>query len=305
MHTIEIPDKNITLDFPSEVDEMNNEQFVCYVELVLQYVIGSINKEQLQVMLVQKLMDLRMSYRVAFLYPEEKEECETNILRLAELMESFLEDYEKDGKLVKSFKLKSTRNFVPRILGYHGPKDGFENVTFCEYRIARNYFRKFAETNEESYLNSLVAILYRPSKWFTFFRRLRSSWDGEIRQAFTSKSNQLSVEKRAKRISKVPYHIRYCVFLYFCGCEDYLKSGRPIIDGLELDFSQLYTDASGDDKGNVGMVGLLFSLAETGVFGNIEQTDSQHLWDIMVRVYQVVMQARAFDEKIKKNGTSS
>jgi hypothetical protein len=166
-------------------------------------------------------------------------------------------------------------------------------------------FPAVCRNQRRDFLNYLVAILYRPAKHFTFFCRFSSLWDGEIRQTFTSKTNQASVERRVKKIAKVPFAVKYCVYLYFCGCEDYLKSGKPVIDGVELDFSQLYTDASEDDKGNVGMVGLLFSLAETGVFGNIEQTDGQHLWDIMVRVYQVVMQARAFDEKMKRNGTGT
>ena len=69
----------------------------------------------------------------------------------------------------------------------------------------------------------------------------------------------------------------------------------------------IYKEKDSEDvsDGNVGLIGLLYSIAETGVFGTIEQTDNQNIWDIMVRVYQVVMQGRATEEKMKKHGTSS
>ena len=76
---------------------------------------------------------------------------------------------------------------------------------------------------------------------------------------------------------------------------------RPEVDGIELDLSKLYTKGSSDtSKTDVGMVGLLYSLAETAVFGSIEQTDNSNLWDIMIRLYQVVMQMQEIEEINKK-----
>ncbi len=304
MHTIEIPEKKKAVDFPSEIDEMTADQFTCYVDLVLKYVSSKITENQFKMRLVQKLLDLRMSFRYAFLSVEEKEECDTSLVRLSELMDCFIEEYQKDGKPVKAFKLKSVRNFLPVISGYHGPRDCFENISYCEYRTARGYFRSFAEDGNEDSLNHLVAVLYRPAKKFWFIRKFMQSSDGEIRIPFHSKSNPLLLEQRARKIAKAPYPVRYTVFLYFSGCEDFLKTGKPQVDGVELDFSQLYKEKSSEntDKSDVGMVGLLFSLAETGVFGTIEQTDNANLWDIMVRVYQVVMQMKSLEEKTKSNG---
>ena len=307
MHTLEIPDKKQVVDFPSEIDEMNQDQYLCYIELVLHYISGNIDENQFKTRLLQKLLDIRMSYKYALMSNLDKGFCNAEIVRLSDLMDCFIEDYQKKGKPVKSFKLKSVRNFVPKILGYYGPKDCFENLTYCEYRTAREYFRVFAESSEDKDLNHLVAVLYRPSKPWWFVRKRLPSCDGEIRIPINSKSNPLLLERRVKRIAKVPFHIRYSVFLYFSGCEDFLKTGKPVIDGIELDFSDLYKekDADQSNEGNVGLIGLLYSIAETGVFGTIEQTDNQNIWDIMVRVYQVVMQGRAMEEKMKKHGTGS
>ena len=307
MHTLEIPDKKQIIDFPSEIDEMNQDQYLGYILLVLQYISGTIDANKFKTRLVQKLLDIRMSFKYSLMNNLDKGFCNAEIVRLSDLMDCFIEEYQKKGKPVKSFKLKSVRNFVPEILGYHGPRDAFENLTYCEYRTAREYFRLFAENGEDNDLNHLVAVLYRPAKPGWFIRRYLHGSDGEIRVAFVSKSNPLLLQRRVKRIAKVPFHIRYSVFLYFSGCEDFLKSGKPVIDGIELDFSSLYKEKDSEDvsDGNVGLIGLLYSIAETGVFGTIEQTDNQNIWDIMVRVYQVVMQGRATEEKMKKHGISS
>lgn len=308
MHTLEIPDKNISITFPSEIDEMTSQQFILYIDLVLQYVSGKIDEVTFKARLVQKLLDIRMSFGYVVMNPMEKEQCDTEVQRLAELMECFIEEYQKEGKPVKAFKLKSVRNFVPVLAGYHGPRDCFENVTFCEYRTAKGFFKEFAEDGNEKALNNLCAVLYRPAKRFWFLRKHMPSCDGEIRVPFIAKSNPFILEKRAEKIGKLPFHVRYTVFLYFSGCEDFLKTGKPVVDGIELDFSQLYkSDNDNDDNpaGNVGTIGLLYSLAETGVFGTIEQTDNANIWDIMVRLYQVVMQMKSLEAKTKSHGSGS
>ena len=298
MHKIEIPDKNLVINFPSEIDEMTNPQFVRYIYYVLQYVSGKINEEQLKLYLARFLLDVRKGIRYAFMGPEEKEACDVNLVRVSELMEGFIE-VGKDGER-REFKLSSVRNFVPKILNYHGPGDCFENLTYCEYRTARSFFKSYIKDNKEDALDQMVAVLYRPSKAFWPIRKYFRGSDGERRNPFTEKSNPLFFKRRVKRISRAPYHIRYAVFLYFSACEDYLRTGKPVVDGNELDFSKLYTNQSDDgSRSDVGLVGLLYSLAETGVFGNIEQTDNSNLWDVMIRIYQVVMQMQDIESKNK------
>ncbi len=299
MHKIEIPDKNLVINFPSEIEEMTNQQFVRYIYYVLQYVSGKIDETQFKLYLTKFLLNVRNDIKYAFMNSEEKEQCDVNLVRISELMEGFIEGNKDDEK--REFKLTSVRNFVPVILNYHGPENCFENLTYCEYRTARSFFKSYIRDNKEDDLNQMVAVLYRPSKSFWHIRKYFRGSDGERRNQFTEKSNPLFFKRRVKRISRVPYHIRYAVFLYFSACEDYLKTGKPVVDGNELDFSKLYTNQSDDEsRSDVGLVGLLYSLAETGVFGNIEQTDNSNLWDIMIRIYQVVMQMQEIDSKNKK-----
>ncbi len=302
MHKIEIPDKKIIIDLPSEIDEMTNKQFVRYLFHVLQYISGKINEDQFKIILVNILLDIRgTGFRYHFKSQEKKAACETNLARISELMECFIEEHHNEGRPVREFMLKSVRNFVPRILNYYGPESCFENLTYCEYRTARGFFKAFAQENKEDDLNHLVAVLYRPTKILWCIRKYFGSSDGEKRIPFKAKSNPIYLLRRVIRISRFPYHLRYAVFIYFSACEDYLKTGKPKVDGNELDFSKLYMkEEDGSTKADVGLVGLLYSLTETGVFGNIEQTDNTNLWDIMIRLYQVVMQMQEMEEKSKK-----
>ena len=301
MHNIRIPGNNIAIDFPSEIDEMTNKQYVSYIFYVLQYIAGKITEHQFKVILSKILLDIRKSIKYAFLSNEKKHVCWLNLIRISELMECFIDTYKNEDEPERAFKLKSVRNFIPKILNYYGPENCFENLTYFEYRTARGYFRSYVLDNKEDDLNRLVAVLYRPSKSFWFIRKYLKSCNGERRGSFSSRSNPIFLKRRVSRISHTLFHIRYAVFIYFSACEDYMKTGKPIVDGNELDFSNLYSNQSHTDdrRADVGLVGLLFSLTETGVFGNIDQTDNANLWDVMIRLYQVVMQMQQIEDKNK------
>ena len=280
---------------------MTDGQYLGYIFYVLQYLDGKITEARFKLSLSKTLLGLRNGLKYAFLGAEKKSACLDNLIQISELMGSFIDNYHGETGQERGFKLKSTRNFVPKIRGWYGPGNCFENLSFFEYRSARGHFRKYALDKDEGALNYMVATLYRPSRPFWPVRKYLKSCNGERRVTINSQSNPLFLKRRAKQISRAPFHVRWAVFLYFSACEDYLKTGRPIVDGNELDLSNLFTkQPDGDDRrSDVGLTGLLYSLAETGVFGNIAQTDDANLWDVMVRIYQVVMQMQQIEDKNK------
>jgi hypothetical protein len=304
MHKIEIPQRGIVREFPSQIDEMNEDQFICFIDLVLQYLSGLISIEEFKVLLVRKLLNIRMNLRYHRLSKKDKEQANGEVYRISELCESFFEEIEKDGKKVKSFKLSFTKNFIPIICKkFYGPEDALHDLTFAEYRTAHSYYAAYLESHSETDLNSLIAVLYRPAKRFLWIRKRLPSYDGQKRVPFTSKSNPLFLEARAREISKLPLAVRYGIFLFFSGCEEFLAKGSVDVDGKTIDFSVIY-EKSGDsiDSPDIGLVGILYSLAETKVFGSIEETDGQNLYDIMIRLYQVIVQAKAIEAKYKEHG---
>lgn len=308
MNRIEIPEKNITMNIPSEVEEMSPGQFTAFLDLVLQHTSGKITIDDFKIKLIIHLLGVRLGVRDRFLPEEERNEAMAEIYRLSSLCESFFEDIEVEGQKTKSFRLYFTRNFFPVILGrYHGPKDALQDVTFCEYRSAYSYYTSYGRSRDEHDLNRMIAVLYRPRKRFLWLRRRLASFDGQERIPFLSRSNPEMIEKRAAQIARLPMSVRYGIFLYFSGCSRFLSTGPIMIDGREIDLSIIYDKASGEsDSPDLGLVGVLYNLAESKVFGSIEQTDNQNIYDIMIRLYQVIRQSKETEAKFNSisDGTS-
>jgi hypothetical protein len=305
MHKLEIPQKNIVREFPSEISEMSQSEFILFIDLVLRYLSGTISIDEVKIQLIKKLLNIRYDFRYMLYSEEEREHAQAEIFRLSELCESFFEEITRDGKQVKTFKLSFTKNFIPRICNrYYGPQDALQDLNFAEYRMAHSYYTAYIESKNEDDLNHLIAVLYRPRKRFFRLKRLLPSYDGQHRVPLTAKSNPLFLEQRAADIADLPMAIRYGIFLFFSGCEEFLAKGSVTVDGKEIDFSILYEKSgdSGSDSPDIGLVGILYSLAETKVFGSIEETDGTGLYDIMIRLYQVVKQQKAMEEKYKHNG---
>ena len=102
-------------------------------------------------------------------------------------------------------------------------------------------------------------------------------------------------------IGRIPFAIKYGIFLYFSGCSNFLSTGTIIVEGKEIDLSVLYERGDSSDYADIGLAGILFSLAESKVFGGVEETDRQQVWDVMLRLYQVVTQMKDAESKSKKS----
>ncbi|MEI7723474.1 MAG: hypothetical protein WCK09_00360 [Bacteroidota bacterium] len=304
MHKIEIPERHLVKEFPSSIHEMNQDQFVYFIDLILQYLSGKFDIADFKSKLILKLLDVKFDMGWQLMTKDDRENAYGEIFRISELCDSFFEEIDRDGQKVKTFKLSFRKNFIPRICGkYHGPKDALQDATFAEYRIAHSYYAAYIDSHSETDLNHLVAVLYRPAKSFLWLRRMLPSYDGQPRIPFTAKSNPAFLEARVKEIAKLPIAVRYGIFLFFSGCEEYLAKGTVNVDGKDIDLSVIYEKSGeSDDSPDIGLIGILYSLAETKVFGSIEETDGQNLYDIMIRLYQVVKQAKAMEAKYKDNG---
>lgn len=194
-------------------------------------------------------------------------------------------------------QLNSVHNFIPCICKkYYGPADALQDVTFREYRMAHDYMRKYMIKGDEEHLNYMIAVLYRPKKRFLWLRKQFRRFNGEERIPFTGNSNPNLLHQRVKKIAQLPLVIRYSIYLFMTGCEDYLATGEPMIGENRIKLSILYEKSEeSEDTEGIGLVGLLYSLAETKVFGSIEETDNQNLWDVMARLYQVMQNMKKME----------
>jgi hypothetical protein len=309
MHTLEIPDKKIRLEYASCLEELTPEQARYFVHLYILYLNKDIDGETLRLWLAIRLLDIRSSvkyYRVMHstgnAIPRERVTREQewldgvngNLLAIADSLQSFFtEEVSREDAKPQSnreqLKYDCIKNLMPRMGKYYGPGDALMDCSFWEYKEAHGAFVQFAKTMDEKYLVKLAAILYRPKKLFYLIRKRLPHFNGQIRTAYTPKSNQFILEQRMKRMRKLSYAKLYYVFLFFKSCEEFLLHGRPEIDGKEINLSVLYEGASGGED-NIGLTGILFTLAETAVFGDIEKTADTGLYDVLSRLYQVTIQ---------------
>lgn len=151
-------------------------------------------------------------------------------------------DFRKDKKLIRldaeqvavicsqlEWLLKEsdlTRNKIPvvkrRFKKYYGPSDYLYNMNYDEFKEAENFFLAYNSKKDEKYLNLLVASMYRKKK--KKYNPDSPDNNGDKREKFSS----FNIERRAKKISGIPFEYKLAVFQFFYGCLRHLSKVFPI-----------------------------------------------------------------------------
>jgi hypothetical protein len=129
---------------------------------------------------------------------------------------------------------KLTKQLLP-VLGrpwarLAGPGDWLAGVLVWEFANAEAQLQKWVKSQDEAALNRLVAVLYRPRRWFWWLRQLSPTYTGDRRQAF----NEKRVAARAELVARLPLAHRHAVLVYYLGCRAALEqSYKHVFDGDE------------------------------------------------------------------------
>jgi hypothetical protein len=300
MHTLEITGYK-TIQYASCIEELTQDEFVYFVLLYIQQQHNQITIDDFRRLLAYKLLGLRKSLKYYRMSHEEREVINDNINRIVDTLDSFYEYTEVDKNLVKLLTMKWVKQMLPSIGKLVGPDDALTNCSIFEYKEAFTQFNEYRTSHEEETLDRMIAILYRPRKYF-FRIRKRFAWhDIEERQSFTSKTNPDILERRIKIVKHLPQYIKAAIYLWFENCVQYIVSGKPTVDGVEIDFSVLFSNKNdGAGPSGIGLTGIIYSLAESSVFGTAEQTSNTGLYDILVRLYQIKTDYDTMIAKTKK-----
>lgn len=293
MHTIEIPEIKFKAEIASEVSELRPLQYQKFVKLLLELEQEKMTYEDFRVRLFVMLLDIRASRKL--LNPDQIFYINAELFRLSEIMDSFCVKKQEFGRNQLVMKMDFLNNLVPQIGRLYGPDDALANISFHEYIDAHHAYLNYLNYgNLDIYLNELVTILYRPKKRFLWIRKRLASWDGQERQPY----NPNNLNDRRNTVVKMPFYLKYAVFLWFQNCEEHLRTGSIDIGGSEIKFSLLYEGVSKTTGDDTGLVGVLYTLAESGVFGTVKQTAESNLYDVFVRLYQLF---RSLKEAEKNN----
>ena len=201
----------------------------------------------------------------------------------------FAED--EDGNYLLNFA--TTQNLLPEIYGFIGPQSHGRDLVFGEYRTAVDMMNRFTNEKNPFFLDALCGILYR--------KPLKKSKGLKIEAKMRSKYNKHHVSHYARGFEKVSEHIKWGVYLWFAYFNRYLiEGGEFIIEGNTLAFDSLFDHNTNEDNAeqmNIGLMSIVFTLADTGTFGNAEQTDDTLLFQILMKL----LSDKQLADKLKKN----
>lgn len=153
MISLEIPEKNVKIEFPESLKECTQVQYT-HISYFL-YLLNSrkIDFNEFKLLSIYKLLGLIYTKK-SHLSEEKKEEMNANISMLSNYVENF---FYKDDKNIQGLKLDFIHNPIPKVnyegTTLYGPTDVFQNITFGEYKEGLEYFQKYMNPMEEEYRN--------------------------------------------------------------------------------------------------------------------------------------------------------
>ncbi|MEA4976008.1 MAG: hypothetical protein VB046_09760 [Paludibacter sp.] len=174
----------------------------------------------------------------------------------------------------------TTENILPVLNGLQGPQSHGADITFCEFRTAVDIMEQYNQDHDDETLDALVGTLYRlPDK-----KETDPDFNGQYRRKF----NKHHIGIYTRRAKKIQPEFKYAIYLWFANFCRYLVEGVFYIEGKEVEFAPVFgVNEDPDTKSNsdkLGMMSILFTLADAGTFGNVEATDNALLLDVMCKL---------------------
>ena len=182
-----------------------------------------------------------------------------------------------------------TRNLLPVIkTGWRkciGPSDTMMNCTFGEFTMANSLLDSFSKTREQKYLNEMVAVLYRPIKWFWFIRKAFTD-NQDPRKKFVNRS----LKKRCTRIASLDYDIKYSVFLFFSG----------VLNSLPVLYPYVYQQKGDSGSEDNGWASLIISLADGKTDDkSLETVMNSNLYNVLIGLNKKSKEYHEYMSKIE------
>ena len=187
-----------------------------------------------------------------------------------------------------SLRFDSTRNLLPRWEGLRGPASHGADLTFGEFRCATAAMNLYTQDHQPGDLLALVATLYR------------KPWKYGKRDKFV----QDELPRYMNDAKNMPPWLQWGVYAwlaYFC---DYLLRGDFVIDGQTVTFAPLFgrrdKDAPRPSSGqDLGLNSILYTVAESGVFGTADDTDRTPLLRVLLKLLDDKQRAEELMKRYK------
>lgn len=273
MHTIDIPEKGLVLQLPSEWDDCTREQAHFILSKAFDVMAGLLSISEFRVQVFIKLTGLKFGLR--YLIKQKlglNSEANERIYQLSHLLCDwvFLKNEEENYEL----NYETVQNFFPVIADrFFGPEDMLADLTLGEFKNALGaldlYFES-KETPEEAitHLDYFLGILYR------------SKDQNGI------KKPHYNYVIDTEPFQKVPIWQKQSIIIWFTYCVKCLQTEDIVINGIECNLNVLFPKPKGTNassaKVNLGWTGILMDIAESGVFGDASSASQTSLYDVLL-----------------------
>lgn len=182
-----------------------------------------------------------------------------------------------------------TKNILPVVRykneAYYGPSDHLDNLRMKEFVNTENLFMRWCETEkkDDSFLNELVAVLYRPSMGGWYDKEINT--EGDCREPF---NYNISLYQAKHCTNRWPMNVRLAIATWYDGCRRKLVSSNP----------DVFEGGSGEAS-RYGMISVMLNIAEGGVFGPFEKVEDQYVHLVMMQLNELVDKSKKMEAAAK------
>lgn len=197
----------------------------------------------------------------------------------------------KDDQGNVAIRIETTRQLLPSVGKLYGPKSHAEDLTFEEFHLSVAAMNSYIQSQSDNDLLALAAVLYRPL-----------GRDGK-RRPFSCDDMQILMDFAAD----MPWHLKFGIFIWFANLCKFIRSGWFNIKGSEVCFAPLFrrneagNELSVGDEVDLGMNGILLSVAQSGVFGDVEKVKKTPLLEVLMKLLSDYQEAERLKSLTNKN----
>lgn len=272
MHTIDIPDKNKTLQIPDSWDDCTQQQVHFILENAFDVMQGYCSIADFRV----KVFLYLTGFKVNFWYMLRQhlglnKKANEQIYRLSHNLCDWIFTKTETGAYELNYETPT--NHFPKLSDhFHGPDDLLGDLTIGEFKSALEvlnlYFDSKSNPDEAMlHLQYFLAILYRP------------------KDANGQKLPFHNYVIDPQPFNEVPLWQKQCIVIWFSFCVHCLQQADITINSIEVNLSSLFPTNSGSADPrtvNFGWTGVVMDIAETGVFGDAKETSQTSLYEILI-----------------------
>lgn len=253
--------------FAEDVHELTPEQYLYYLDLVLQNMVGEITDPQIiKRKLFSYLCDVKIGFRMFFYKKEMYEAIWSALADKINLLDSFFDhSTDEDGKESYQLHVKCAGNLLPTWKKYKGPDNLLMDITWGQFKQCVNALKlmQHARQNEdikdiERFTKDIFHALYR-------------------------------LPTTNYKLPTIPDTVQFHALTYFSYWYELITTYPIEINGEEIDFSVLWKSDDDDVTNELdksGWMGITFSIAESGVFGEADDVDKEKLYKVLMFLYK-------------------